>query len=81
VALRAELYNPNADLFDQRRGEFLPANQSILTLSPAIGLVLPRRARLLAQYDFIDDYFARDLLGVPTDAKNNQWTVRLQVEL
>lgn len=81
VAFRAELYNPNADVFDQRRGAFLPANQSIVTLSPAVGLALPRRARLLAQYDFIDDYLARDPIGVPKDAKNNQWTVRLQVEL
>lgn len=81
VALRADLYNPNADLFDQRRGEFVPATQRIVTFSPAVGLVLPRRARLLAQYDFIDDYFARTTLGVPKDAKNNQWTVRLQVEL
>lgn len=81
VALRAELYNPNADFFDQRRGEFVPTNQRIVTLSPAIGLILPRRARLLGQYDFVDDHLARNLLGVPTDARNNQWTLRLQVEL
>lgn len=81
VALRVDLYNPNADIFDQRRGSFLPASQRIITWSPAVGLILPRRARLLAQYDWVDDYLARDLLGVPTDAKNNQWTLRLQVEL
>lgn len=81
VALRAELYNPNADVFDQRRGEFVPSNQRIVTVSPAIGLILPKRARLLGQYDFVDDHFARNLLGVPTDAKNDQWTIRLQVEL
>lgn len=81
VGLRVDLYNPNADVFDQRRGNFHPATQRIITWSPAVGLVLPQRARLLAQYDLIDDYLARDLLGVPTDAKNNQLTVRLQVEL
>lgn len=81
VAFRADLYNPNADVFEQRRGDFSPANQRIVTLSPVLGLVLPGRARLLAQYDFVDDFLARDELGVPKDAKNNQLTVRLQVEL
>src|SRR5690606_36347209 len=61
VALRVDLYNPNADIFDQRRGSFVPASQRIITWSPAVGLILPRRARFLAQYDWVDDYLARDL--------------------
>jgi hypothetical protein len=35
----------------------------------------------LLQYDFVRDYLARDAVGVPTDADNDQWTLRLQVEL
>ena len=31
--------------------------------------------------DFVRDYLGRDALGVPTDAENDQWTVRLQVQL
>jgi hypothetical protein len=59
----------------------LPKTQTVKTLSPLVGLVLPERARLLLQYDFIRDYLARDDAGVPSDADNNQWTLRLQVEL
>jgi len=29
----------------------------------------------------VRDYLAKDARGVPTDAKNNQLTLRLQVEL
>jgi len=51
----------------------------VRTYSPLIGVVLPQRARLVFQYDFIRDAFARDARGVPTDLRNNQWTLRLQV--
>jgi len=36
---------------------------------------------LVFQYDFIHDALARDEAGVPTDKKNNTWTLRLQGEL
>ena len=67
--------------FEERRGELVPRSQSQLTLSPILGLMLPERARLLLQYDFIRDELARDAVGVPTDADNDQLTVRLQVDL
>ncbi len=81
VGLRYDYYDPNADLFDKRAGRLIPFTQTIKTLSPIVGLVLPRRAKLLFQYDVIKDFLARDLVGVPTDLKNNTWTLRLQVEL
>jgi hypothetical protein len=56
-------------------------SQRSLTLSPIVGLVLPQRARLSLQYDIIDDHLGRNALGVPDDAKNNQFTARLQVDL
>ena len=46
-----------------------------------IGVRLPKRARLFFQYDFVHDYLGRDARGVPTDAKNDTWTGRLQVDL
>lgn len=81
VGFRADVYDPNSDFFEERRGELVPRSQSQLTLSPIVGLVLPERARLLFQYDFIRDELARDAVGVPTDADNDQLTVRLQVDL
>jgi hypothetical protein len=81
VGFRAAVYDPNADLLETRGAKTLPKTQTVKTFSPLAGLVLPNRARLLFQYDFVRDYLARDSVGVPTDAKNDQWTLRLQVEL
>jgi hypothetical protein len=81
VGFRYDLYDPNSDITDRRRGKPLPTSQKIKTYSPMVGLVLPGRARLLFQYDVIEDFLARDTRGVPTDFKNNQWTTRLQVNL
>jgi hypothetical protein len=81
VGFRASYYDPNSDIIEVRGGRSLPKTQSVKTLSPLAGFVLPGRARLVFQYDFIRDYLARDALGVPTDSDNNQWTLRLQVDL
>ena len=78
---RAAIYDPNSDLIETRGGKTLPKVQTVKTFSPLVGVVLPGRARLLLQYDFIRDYLARDEVGVPTDADNDQLTLRLQVEL
>lgn len=81
VGFRASYYDPNSDIIEVRGGRSLPKTQSVKMLSPLAGFVLPGRARLLLQYDFIRDYLARDESGVPADADNNQWTLRLQVDL
>jgi hypothetical protein len=46
-----------------------------------VGLVFPGRARLVFQYDHILDLLGLDARGVPTDLRNDQWALRLQVEL
>lgn len=81
IGFRASIYDPNADVLETRAAKTLPKTQTVKTFSPLAGLVLPNRARLLFQYDFVRDYLARDAVGVPSDAKNDQWAVRLQVEL
>jgi hypothetical protein len=81
VGVRLSVYDPNSDLLEQRSGKIEPKTQTIRTLSPVVALRLPQRARLLFQYDFIHDYMGRDRTGVPTDVKNDQWTLRLQVDL
>ncbi|HET9934527.1 MAG TPA: hypothetical protein VFQ35_27675, partial [Polyangiaceae bacterium] len=81
VGFRAEYYDPNADSSEQRAAKILPLKNSVRTYSPLVGLQLPKRARLLFQYDIIRDHLARDAQGVPTDLQNDAWTLRLQVHL
>jgi hypothetical protein len=81
IGFRFDSYNPDSDLLDSRGGQFLPNNQTISTYSPVIGLAIPDRARLVFQYDFVRDKLGRDNTGVPTDLPNDQWTLRLQVNL
>lgn len=81
VGLRYDYYNPNADFLDRQGGKIVPSTQDVKTWAPLVGLVLPGRAKLLFEYDFIRDYLARDKSGVPTDRKNNVWTLRLQGQL
>jgi hypothetical protein len=81
AGFRLDYYDPNADFFDKRGGVLIPSSERIETFSPLVGAVLPHRARLLAQYDVIRNYLARDAEGVPTNLKMNTLTLRLQVEL
>jgi hypothetical protein len=81
VGLRVDAYNPNADATAQIAGSILPRNQTITTWSPLVGLLLPGRARLVFQYDRVVDREGLDARGVPTDLRNDDWALRLQVEL
>lgn len=81
VGVRASFYDPNSDVLESRKGKIVPKDQTVTHISPLAGFVLEGRARLLFQYDFVRDNLARDARGVPTDAKNDQFTARLQVEL
>jgi hypothetical protein len=79
AGLRFDTYDPNADFFDKRQGKLIPTSQAIHTFSPLVGLALPQHARLIFQYDVVRDQLAKDTRGVPTDLKNDRWTLRLQV--
>jgi hypothetical protein len=81
VGFRTDFYDGNSDFIERRRGAAFKQPQSIRTYSPVVGAVLPGRARLTFQYDFVDDTLGRDRRGEPTDVANNQWTLRLQVGL
>lgn len=80
VGVRYDVYDPNSDLFDARRGQVVPKDASIKTLSPIAGVRWPKFGRLTFEYDLVKDKLARDRSGVPMDVKNNQWTLRLQGE-
>lgn len=81
VGFRASYYDPNSDFFDSLRGRQVPTSLAVTTLSPMVALRLQDVARFSVQYDIVRDNLAKDTRGVPTDAKNNQITVRLQVGL
>jgi hypothetical protein len=81
VGLRYDYYDPNSNLFDNRLGMLIPYSEAIKTLSPIVGFVLPDRARLLLQYDIIQNAYARNAVGVPTNLADNVLTLRLQVQL
>jgi len=80
VGFRVDSYDPSSDVFDARRGEFIPLDTSVLTLSPIAGARLPGFGRLMVQYDYVSDHLSRDVTGEPVDLPNDQWTVRLQGE-
>src|SRR5262249_38596831 len=81
VGFRADYYDPNADVTDTLGGKLVPSNQRVVTFSPLFGGQLPGRMRLVFQYDFIRDHLARNSVGVPTDLRNDTWTLRMQGEL
>ncbi len=81
AGFRIGYYDPNSDAQEERVGQFVPLDQSVLTLSPLLGLELKDQARLVVQYDFVRDELGRDTRGVPADVSNDLFTVRLQVEL
>lgn len=80
VGFRADYYDPNSDALDARRGDVVPRDASILTISPLVGAVLPGHGRLIVQYDHILDSLGRDATGVPTDLRNDVLTARVQGE-
>jgi hypothetical protein len=81
VGFRYDYYDPNSDATTSHGGQTLPIKNTVHTYSPLVGVTLPKRARLVFQYDIIKDYLAHDLQGVPSDLKNNAWTLRMQVSL
>ena len=81
AGFRFDSYNPNSDFLDSRAGKLVPTSQTVRTFSPLIGFQVPHRARLVLEYDIVRDALARNTAGVPTDRKNNVWTLRLQGEL
>lgn len=86
LGFRYDIYDANADLLDQRRGIYVPANGAMHTMSPLVGAVLPTgivrgfRGRFVIQYDVTRDHLGRDARGVPGDLKNNQLSFRVQGE-
>jgi hypothetical protein len=81
VGFRFDHYDPNADFLGFQSGKQVPRSQVMRTYSPLVAMAIPGRARLVFQYDYVSDSLGRTSDGLPTDLKNDQWTLRLQGEL
>ncbi len=81
AGFRIDSYNPNSDFLNLQKGKLVPTSETVTTYAPLIGFQVQHRARLVAEYDVIRDAMAINSAGVPTDKKNNIFTVRLQGEL
>jgi hypothetical protein len=81
VGFRFDHYDPNADFLGYQSGKQVPLSQVVNTASPLVAMAIPGRARLVFQYDYVSDSLGRTADGLPTDLKNDQWTLRLQGEL
>jgi len=79
VGFRYDYYNPNLDSTDSRGGGLVPYSEAIKTESVLFGLTLPEHARLIFQYDIIQNALGRTAAGVPTTLADNVATIRLQV--
>lgn len=78
VGVRYDVFDPDSDLLDDRRGFRVPRDATVRTLSPIAGVRVPGVGRLMVQYDWIRDRLGRDASGVPVDLRNDVWTLRLQ---
>lgn len=81
LGLRGEIYDPDADFMESRGGRNVLRSRVIRAVSPLVALQWQDRARLVFQYDFIQDQLGRDAAGAPEALDNDTWTARLQVDL
>ena len=66
VGARYDVYDPDSDITDTRRGTLYSRDLSIKTLSPIVGVRWPGVARLTFQYDWVTDTYARTRAACPT---------------
>ena len=81
LGLRYDHYNPDLDSTDRQAAVTVPSSQEISTVSAAVALVGKAGAlsgRLVAEYDWVSDHQGRSTSGLPTDLKNNAFTLRAE---
>jgi hypothetical protein len=82
LGLRYDYYNPDRDSTDTQAAVKLLSSQAISTVSAAVALVGKVGAlsgRFVAEYDVVSDHQGRNATGMPTDLKNNVFTLRTEV--
>jgi hypothetical protein len=80
LGARYDVFDPDSDLLYDRRGFRVPQDARVRTISALAGVRVRDVGRFMLQYDAIQDRLGRDASGVPTDIRNNVWTLRLQGE-
>lgn len=80
VGARFDWYNPNVDSTANAAGRVVVAPRDVATVSALAGVQVPGTGtRLVAQYDVVRDHLALGADGLPTDLRNDRFTLRLQV--
>jgi hypothetical protein len=82
LGLRYDYYNPDLDSTDRQAAVTVPSSQAISTVSAAAALIGSAgglSGRLVAEYDWVEDHEGRNASGLPTDLKNNVFTLRAEV--
>jgi hypothetical protein len=75
VGARYDYYNPDRDARDNQVGMVVPNDPSYSTLSLVAALRSPE-GRLIAQYDINRNHLGRAPSGLPTNLKDNAFTIR-----
>jgi hypothetical protein len=78
IGFRYDSYDPNADAQAREGGTLVAVSQTVRSFSPLIGLALRDHARLLFQYDVNRNELGLTPSGLPTDLRDDAWTLRLQ---
>jgi len=82
LGFRYDYYDPDMDSSDRQATVMLLSSQAISTYSTALALVEKSgtlSGRLIAEYDVVKDHQGRDYRGLPSDLKNNVFTLRAEV--
>ena len=78
IGFRYDSYDPNADAQAHEGGTLVAVSQTVRSFSPLIGLAFRDHARLLFQYDVNRNESGLTPAGLPTDLRDDAWTLRLQ---
>jgi hypothetical protein len=78
LGVRYDYYNPDRDARDQQVGTVVPNDASYSTWALVAALRAPS-GRLIAEYDINRNHLGRDASGLPTNLKDNAFTIRGEV--
>ncbi len=79
VGARFDHYDPDADVTDRQSGNVVPASSTFSSLALA-GAIRFQNGRLIVEYDVNRNHLGRDAAGVPTNLKDNAFTIRAEVK-
>jgi hypothetical protein len=78
AGIRYDFYNPDADSINQVMGAAIPTAMAYETWSFTAALKAPS-GRLIAEFDLNRNHNGRDMLGMPTNLRDDAFTIRGEV--